>query len=134
MKKIFILFSFLLFINCSDNTIENDCFNNINISGTISLSLPQFINLRVPGGYASANISGRSIIIINRSSRFQAFDLTCPEGDCTSNMTFDGLKLICPCSEKEYNSLNGSPIDGNGCPVLEYDVLQTSSSTLQISI
>ena len=87
MKKIIILLSLFLFINCGDDTIENDCFSNVSASGTINLGLPQFINLQVPLGFATANLSNRSILIINRSSRFQAFDLACPEDDCSSENT-----------------------------------------------
>lgn len=134
MKKLIILFSFLLFINCGDDTINNDCFSNVNISGTINLSNPEFINLQVPLGFSFTSLAGRSLLIINSTSSFKAFDLECPERDCSSNMEYDGLKLICPCSGKEYNSLNGSAI-GNpeDCFALEYNVVESSSSTLQIS-
>ena len=133
MKKILLLLSIIFLTNCSDTTFVNECFNTVNLSATITISNPEFINLQVPGGYTITTINGRNILIINRSSSFKAFDLACPEGDCTSRMTFDGLILTCPCSEKEYNSLNGSPQDGEGCTALEYNVLQSNSSTLQIS-
>ena len=134
MKKIFVLSLIFLFTNCLDRSIVNDCFNTINVSGIVNLSNPEFIDLQVPGGYATTSIDGRAILIINSStSGYKAFDLACPEGDCNSYMTFDGLKLICPCSEKEYNSLNGSPIDGEGCFAFEYNVLQGSNATIQIS-
>ena len=134
MKKILILFCFALFTNCLDSTIVNDCFDGVSVSGTINLSNPEFINLQVPLGYASTSVDGRSILIINGTSSYKAYDLECPEKDCSSNMSFDGLKLICTCSNKEYNSLNGSPIDDTeGCSALEYNVTQSSASTLQIS-
>ena len=133
MKNIVLIFSFLLFINCTDTSITNECFESLSITGTINLSNPEFINLLVPSGFAITTLSGRNILLINNTSTYKAYDLECPENDCSSDMTFDGLKLICPCSEKEYNSLNGSPIDGDGCFALEYNVTQTSTSTLQIS-
>ncbi len=133
IKKFLIFFCTLLFLNCGDQTIINNCFPNVSINGVINLNNPEFINLQTPGGYTTTNLQGRSLIVINRSSSYKAYDLQCPEGDCASSMTFDGLKLICPCSDKEYNSLNGSPIDSEGCFALEYTVTQTSNSTLQIS-
>jgi len=133
MKKLIVAFSFLLLFNCGDNTIVNDCFPNVSVSSTINLNLPEFNSLQVPLGSAITTISNRNVILINSTSSYKAFDLQCPEGDCSSSMSFDGLKLICSCSDKEYNSLNGSPIDGEGCFALEYNVLETSGSTLQIT-
>jgi len=134
MKKVFLLLSILLLTNCNDIGFDNDCFRNVRISGTINLSLPAFINLQVPGGYTTTRIQTRNILIINTlTSGYKAFDLECPEKDCSSDMEYDGLFLTCPCSDKEYNSLNGSPQDGEGCFALEYNVLQSSNNTLQIS-
>ncbi|TYP97896.1 hypothetical protein C7447_10362 [Tenacibaculum adriaticum] len=121
-------------MNCGSETVVNNCFLGISINETINLSNPEFIDLQVPGSHATTVLQGRNIIIIRRtSSEYKVFDLQCPEGECSSPMTFDGLKLICSCDQKEYNSLNGSPIDGEGCFALEYNVLHTSSSTLQIT-
>ena len=135
MKNLALLFSFILLINCSDDPIENECFSNISISGTINLTNPEFIDLQVPGGHAITTLQTRNVLIINSStSGFKAFDLECPEGDCNTPMTFEGFgsPIVC-CNGKEYNHLNGSPINGDGCFALEYNVNQTSSSTLQIS-
>lgn len=133
MKKIYQIIICLFLVSCGNDTPENNCFQNIRLSEIINLSNPEFINLEVPGGYATTNLAGRNIIIIRRSNtQFKAYDLQCPENDCSNAMTFDGLKLKCPCSQKEYNSLNGSPIDGNGCFALEYTV-QQSGNTLIIS-
>lgn len=134
MKKIIVLLLTVLLYNCTDNNIQNNCFVNVSLNQTINLSNPEFINIQVPGGHTITNISGRRVVIIRRtSSAYKAFDLECPEKDCTTPMSFDGLKLICACSKKEYNSLNGSPINGEGCLALEYNVLLINSSTLQIS-
>lgn len=133
IKKSLIFFCALLFFNCGNETVINNCFPNITINGVINLNNPEFINLQTPAGYTITNVQSRAIIIINGTSKFKAYDLSCPEKDCTTAMTFDGLKLKCVCSDKEYNSLNGSPIDAEGCFALEYNVTQTSSSTLQIS-
>ena len=139
MKNFLFLFSFLLLTNCSDTRFVNDCFLGFEFNATLNINLPEFSlngnNLNVPGGKAITRLQTRTILVINTAtSGYKVFDLQCPEMDCDSNMTFeDELHIVCPCSGKKYNSLNGSPIDGEGCFVLEYNVLQTSSSTLQIS-
>ncbi len=135
MKKIIVVLSVFLLISCSDETVVNECFNDLNVSGIVNLTNPEFIELQVPGGFATTSIDGRNILLINTAtSGFKAFDLACPEGSCGSIMTFDGLKLACPCTNKEYSSLNGSPINGEGCFALEYNVLEGNNGTLQISI
>ncbi|CAM1343824.1 Rieske (2Fe-2S) protein [Tenacibaculum amylolyticum] len=135
MKKFFLILVGVVFMGCSNNPVVSNCFLGISMNETINLSNPQFIDIQVPGGHTIARIGGRDVIIIRRtSSSFKVYDLQCPEKDCSNRMTFDGLKLICPCSQKEYNSLNGSPIDGNGCFALEYTVTQISSSALQITL
>ncbi len=134
MKKIILLLFFCALLSCSNNDDISNCFRGVTLNETINLSNPQFINIQVPGGHTTANIGGRNIIIIRRTNTsFKAYDLQCPEGGCNSPMTFDGLKLVCSCDDKEYNSLNGSPIDGEGCFALEYNVLQINSNALQIS-
>lgn len=134
MKHILVLLISYLLVSCTNDSNTNDCFFGVVLNETINLSNPQFIDIQVPGGSTMVNLGGRRILIIRRTSiAFKAYDLECPERDCNSFMTFDGLKIICACNQKEYNSLNGSPIDGNGCFVLEYNVQQISGSALQIS-
>ena len=134
MKKILLIFSLVFLTNCAKEEITNECFNNINITGTIQLSNPEFIDLLVPSGYTTTRIAGRDILIINTtSSGYKAFDLQCPEGDCSSSMTFDGTFIKCSCDDKQYNYLQGGrPTDGEGCFALEYNVLE-GNGTLQIS-
>lgn len=133
MKKSILIVIALLLYSCGKDTIQNDCFRGISINEVVNLRTPQYIDLRVPGGHTITNLGGRRVIIINRNNFiFKAFDLECPEKDCSSPMTFDGLKMICSCSDKEYSSLDGSPIDAQGCSALEYNVEQTSSTTLVI--
>ena len=134
MKKLIFSFAFLIFLSCGSDSVVNNCFPGITLNETVNLSNPEFINIQVPGGSTITTLQGRRVIIIRRTtSEYKAFDLQCPEGGCSSEMTFDGLKLKCSCDNKEYNSLNGSPIDGNGCFALEYIVRKTSTTTLQIS-
>ena len=133
MKKIFFLLILAIFLGCSNDDQINNCFPNFSFNETITLSNPQFIDLQVPGGNTSITLSSRNLIVIRGNSNFKVFDLQCPEMDCNSVMTFDGLKLTCPCSGKEYSSLNGSSLDGEGCFALEYQTLLIGSNSLQIT-
>ncbi|CAL2103522.1 Rieske domain-containing protein [Tenacibaculum sp. 190130A14a] len=133
MRKILSLFVFIVFYGCGSEIVQNTCFNGVRLNEVINLSNPEFIDLQVPNGSAITRIGGRTVLVIRRNSHYQAFDLECPEKNCGSPMTYDGLKLKCPCDNKEYNSLNGSPLNNEGCFALEYNVLQINSSSLQIS-
>ncbi|TCI85148.1 Rieske (2Fe-2S) protein [Tenacibaculum sp. M341] len=134
MKKVFLILICFIFFNCTNNDNLNNCFFGIQLNETINLSNPQFIDIQVPGGSTVANIGGRTILILRQNnSSYKAFDLQCPERDCNSMMTFDGLKLTCPCSGKEYETINGGAIDGEGCPALRYIAVLLNNNTLQIS-
>lgn len=133
MKKEILIICSFLFFSCGSEPIQNNCFQGFTINEIINLVNPEFNDLQVPGGSAITKLAGRNVIIIRGNSHYKAFDLECPEKDCDTPMTFDGLKLKCTCSKKEYNSLNGSPINGNGCFALEYNVIVSSSNTLQIT-
>ncbi len=130
-KKILIVGLIVVFSCKNEQNIQN-CFSGIKFNELIYLNNPEFLKLTVPGGNVISSLSGRVVLIIRKSSSYKAFDLQCPEKDCDEPMIFDGLKLICSCSKKEYNSLNGSPIDGKGCFALEYNT-QINGNTLIIS-
>lgn len=133
MKKLFSFCLLVALFGCKNERIINECFQNIKLNEIIYLENPEFINLSVPGGTSTTFIGGRKILIIRRTnSQFKAFDLSCPEGNCNNTMRFDGLKLICPCNKKEYNSINGMPIDGEGCSAIEYTT-QVNGNTLIIT-
>lgn len=141
MKKIVFIITCLILLSCSDNVVQNNCFLGVTLNEPINLNNPEFNNLLVPGGSAVTSILNRQILIIRQGNTgYKAFDLACPDGGCNSSMTFDGLVLTCPCDNKRYSSLNGAPIDENGalindgsCFALEYNVVETSSTTLQIT-
>lgn len=126
--------------SCGSEVVENNCFYSVQLNEVINLNNAQFIDLQVPEGSVIAPIGGRNILIIRRSSRYQAFDMECPEKNCTTPMTFDNLFLKCSCDSKKYNSLSGCPVNEQGnclndssCFALEYNVLEINSSSLQIS-
>ena len=135
MKKTLLFFTLLLLFSCFNDTIENNCFSGITASKVLNLSNPEFNELLTIHQSVTTSVQTRNVIVINSgTSGFKAFDAECPEGDCNSNMTFDFPFIECSCSKKRYSVLNGSPVDGDGCFALEYNVLESSNSTLQISI
>lgn len=132
MKKTFLILCLILLTGCGKETIINDCFLGLKLNATIYLNNAEYNDLQVYPSYViKNNLQGRNVLIIRQKENvYKAFDLQCPEKDCTTSMTFDGLKIICPCTKKEYNSLNGSPIDGQGCFALEYNVTQNGATLL----
>jgi len=134
VKKAGFLLLITFILGCGSNGTINNCFPFINMNETIDIDLPQYLDLQVPSGHVSTTLSGRRVIIIRRSSTFQAFDLKCPEQDCSTPMSFDGLKMKCPCDNSEYNSLNGSALtEGFSCFAKEYLVEPLNGSILRIS-
>jgi len=139
MKKIYILLLSFLLLNCSDDINSNNCFLGVFLNETENLSNPEFIDIQVPGGSTITTIGGRRVLIIRRTNTsFKAFDLECPNGNCSSPMTFDGLRLVCSCNNDMYSTLNGCPVDENGecirdgsCFALEYTAL-LAGNVLQI--
>lgn len=133
MKKLFVLVLLTTLYSCSGDVVQNNCLPFFSLNESINLALPAYIDLQVPSGYTSTTISGRTVLIIKRSSSFKAFDLQCPERDCSKPMTFDGLTMNCSCSGHEYNSLNGSPNNNeSSCFAKEYLVEIISSSVIRI--
>ena len=135
MKIFSLSLLFLLFISCGSDTVVNNCFQNFTFSDVIDLDNAEFVDLQVPGSDVIFSRAGRNILIIRRTTtNYKAFDLECPERNCSTPMTFDdGLKMECSCHNKEYNSLNGSPIDGEGCLAMEYIVTNIGNNALQIT-
>lgn len=138
MKKAFVLFFIILSTsNCSNSGENLDILPYVRVEKTIDLSLPQYINLQVPGGWVDNIPEGVRGIVLYRikSNEFKAFDRACPQNSCTTAMTFDGsIKLKCSCDKSEFSILDGSP-QTNGVVNIarEYQVRIINSSILQIS-
>ncbi|MBA6155721.1 phosphoribosylaminoimidazole carboxylase [Tenacibaculum sp. S7007] len=142
MKKVFLLIIILISFSCSDNTLVNNCFSNLSFDELVDLSNPEFNAILTPGNHVITNEGGRNILIIHRGTtpKYKAFDLQCPERNCNSPMTFDGLFLKCSCDDVRYNSLSGCPVNNEGqckndntCFALEYTVREISQTSLQIT-
>lgn len=135
MKKITYLFLMLICISCNDNIPVNNCFSSITMNAIIDLSLPEFEGLLVPGGQSQNVIQGRNVFIFRTgNSGYRAFDQQCPERNCASLMTFNGVEIVCPCDTTKYNYLaGGAPINGEGCNALMYFITPIGSNQLRIS-
>ncbi|MFY0602834.1 MAG: hypothetical protein JXQ93_02720 [Flavobacteriaceae bacterium] len=137
MKKRYLLLLMITCLNCSDSGVVNNCFPNNFVDETISLDLPQFINLRVPGGWGYANGGLAGLVIFNQGNNFKAFDRRCPEQDqssCASMIVENDIILKCTCDDNEYNYLNGSPLtSGATCFAREYRVQVISSTVIRIT-
>lgn len=113
MKKYFFITLFsVFFLSCGEH-VPNDLLPERNVDVTISLSLPVYQNLMVPGGWAytptTFEYGFQGILIYNRNGSYIAFERACPHlyvNTCTA-MTFDGLFMKCPCDNATFNILNG---------------------------
>lgn len=133
-KTVILLFLFSIF-SCEDNTRINDCFQNFLNPVSLDMNNPQLNGVLTPTGYAEINGGLAGIILYNGATLgYKAFDRKCPNFDCNSPMTFDGLRLQCVCDDSEYSILTGEPLSPqtNSCFAREYTVSQNGTS-LRIS-
>ena len=135
MHKLFLLLVLAVFFSCEKND-TNDVLPDVFVDETVNLNLPQYIDLQIPSGSAYTKGGIKGIVIRNTGGTplYKAFDLACPNNDCTTPMTFDGsLRLKCACDNSEYSIIDGSPqTAGNIHFAREYNVIVSGSSTLYI--
>ncbi|HJS00467.1 MAG TPA: hypothetical protein VJ780_05995 [Flavobacterium sp.] len=114
MKKIGLIFVITMTIlSCSDEfNNKNPYLPNYTFSTTIDTNLPAYSNLKYVSNAVYINGPGigvRGIYVFNTGSGFNAFDAACPNqslSDC-STMTLNGINVVCPCDEEEYNLFSG---------------------------
>lgn len=133
MKKILVLFSFLLIISCESNDYNRLC--DIINPTTINLVNPQYIDLLTPAGWAYANGGPRGLILYNTGSSFKAFSRQCPISSCANNLVVENdIKMVCPCDDAVFSILDGSPqTAGVTESVCEFKVVQLGSDVLNIT-
>lgn len=139
MKKLLVLFLALTLYNCVDNKKNDDILPYVQVNETIDLNLPEFINLNVPGGtaYASGGLKGLIIYNIN-GTQFKAFERAAPHlpisSSCSQMVVQNGIKMVCPCDDSEFNILNGQPLtDGVDKFAREYLVTNLNGTVLRIT-
>ena len=136
MKKILFFLFTISFISCEENDPQ-DILPEVKVNITISLNLPQYLELQTPSGWAYTNGGLRGILVLNTgigTPPFKAFDRACPNNDCPAPMNFDGsLKMKCTCDDSEYSIIDGSPqTSGHKQFAREYKVNVSSGSILNI--
>lgn len=134
-RKIIILISFCLLLNCSDTTNLANCIRSFNLSLLTDLNNPGLINAQTPGGFATLPGGNKGVLLFNKNGNdFVAFDRLCPSNDCTTPMTFENRLLKCPCDDSTYSvDFGGAPqTNGFECPAIEYRVTK-NGSTIRIS-
>ncbi len=134
MKKIiFILGIFLIFSCGSDDANQDNPFlPDVSFSFQLNLNLPQYVNLRVPGGIFVDRTSGRGIkgVIVYRlnTDQFFAYELSDPNQNPTlacSTLTVQGTRASSDCgTENIYEIASfGQLIKGEGSyPLFPYRV------------
>ena len=138
MKKTLSILAFvILSLGCSSDAEPNQLLPNIPVDQTVDLSLPQYVNLLVPGGWVDTIPGGVNGIVLYRikTNEYKAFDRSCPQYNCGSKMTFDGsIKLKCSCHNSEFSILDGSSqTNGIVHGAREYRVSLIGSSIIRIT-
>lgn len=137
MKGLICFLLIICIISCNSSGSNNNCFPDNFVDVTVDLSLPEFIDLNVPGGWSYTNGGLKGLVIFRSGNNFKAFDRRCPEQDqasCAAMEVENNIILKCSCDGNEYNSLNGSLLVGEGsCFAKEYLVQQISSSVIRIT-
>jgi nitrite reductase/ring-hydroxylating ferredoxin subunit len=137
MRKLLLLFLLTSFFSCEKNN-SNDILPNIDVNVVLDLNLPEYVELKTPSNWDYVNGGLQGIIVLNTGNgnpHYKAFELACPNNDCTTPMNFDGsFKLKCPCDNSEYSIIEGSPqTAGNAHFAREYKVNQVNENTLIIT-
>ncbi|MBQ0734604.1 hypothetical protein [Aquimarina celericrescens] len=140
MKKILFLVCFILILSCSSDDGERNTFlPNVSFNFQINLNLPEYVNLRVPGGIFVDRTAGRGIkgvIIYNQNDQqFFAYELSDPNLDPNlecSTLSGTGTRFSSTCDGKEniYDvAAFGQQIKGEGgFPLLGYRAVKEGNT------
>jgi len=143
MRKTIFLLIILLACACKsdDDNRNNPFLPDVTFSFQINLNLPQYVNLRVPGGVFVDRVEGRGIkgiIIYNQNNdQFFAYELSDPNiipSDCSA-LVVEGTRASSDCgNENTYEIASfGQQIKGEGGnPLLGYRITK-DGNTLSIS-
>ena len=137
-KHIFTLVVTFIFLSCTNTNDNNDILPFTQVNETIDLSLPAYVNLVVPGGwaYTSGGINGIIVYNIN-GNQFKAYERAAPHiplSNCSQMVVENNLRMKCLCDDSEFNILNGAPLtDGINYSAREYLVTNLNGSVLRIT-
>lgn len=135
--QIFFVLLFLVSASCKKN--KNHPIASIPIDITIDMTLPSYIDLSGPGGWAYVNGGIKGIIVYRQSyDVFVAFERQSPEdpeNTCSSGLVPNAdnfLQLDDPCSDAKFSLYDGSPISGSKWGLRQYQVTWNGSNLLRI--
>jgi nitrite reductase/ring-hydroxylating ferredoxin subunit len=139
MKKLIYFFIIILFIGCDDPQY-NDLLPDTPVDVTISLNLPAYSTLQIPGSWVytpeTAGYGIKGIFIYNKSNSYVGYERACPHLAITecSVMSFDGTLLKCPCDDSTFNIFSGG-VSESGVPyrAREYHVEMLGGNSLRIT-
>ncbi len=137
-KFFFAIITILAFSNCTNNSQNNDILPYVVVNETINLSLPAYVNLTVPGGWAYTSGGVNGIIIYNISgTQFKSYERSAPHispSSCSQMVVENSIRMKCPCDDSEFNILNGAPLtDGISFSAREYLVTNLNGTVLRIT-
>ncbi len=143
MKRMLaVLFILSLCIACSsdDNGQRNPFLNELSFQYQANLSLPQFDDIRFPGGSVYVAEAGiRGIIIFNlNDTTFLAWEASCPNQtpNACSTMEASGGLATCPCDGYQYSLGTGGAIpdpetgEAGQYPLLNYSARLSGNSVV----
>ncbi len=138
MKKLIFTILFLGLFSCSSDDIDDQSLlPNFPVNEVVFLNNPEYINLQVVGGwsYTQGGISGIIIYHMN-TNNYIAFERSAPHftpQTCSKMVVKNGMTMVCPCDNSEFNILNGAPMtDGVKYAARQYRVVVVGN-TLQIT-
>lgn len=121
MKKIFAIIAlFVVLVSCSkdDNKYFNPYLPEVPVQLEINLNLPEYNELRYPGGVHHTYLQGiRGIIIINTGSSYRAYDGACPNHniqECSTLQIKKGdifARCVCPDDGSSFNLHLGTSME-----------------------
>ena len=140
MKKyILLIMAVIAMSGCDsdDYNYRNPYLPDYNFSIDIDMNLPLYNQLNFTGspvyiGQAGIGING--IFVTKTGSGFTAFEASCPNqplSDC-SMLERNGINVICPCDDVEFNLFTGLPSTEVRYSLKPYRVQQTGPSTLRV--
>jgi len=115
MNRILFLLIFIFALSSCEKNTTNDVLPEIDVDTSVDLNLPSYLDLNTPTGWAvhtSSKVGVNGILILNTGATptYKAFDLACPNFDCSQQMIFEGnLTINCACDGEKYSILSGAP-------------------------
>ncbi|GEQ84603.1 hypothetical protein ULMS_01110 [Patiriisocius marinistellae] len=142
MKKILLTIMAIatLFACKSDDEINqnNPNYPNAFVQLSLNLNLPEYNNLRFPGGSFITTTQGtKGVVVYNvNNDLYTAFELTDPNHppSTCSRMTLNGIITSCSCGDgNTYDVVTGShQTDENLFPMTQYRIVK-NGNTLRIT-